>query len=186
VEATFRQYKSAIPPAVNVLHDAVWLAHKSITLPVSGGGKFAISSNGRAVVNTEGADATVWDANTSQELFSLDRATGSPAAKAVVFSPDGKAIATLVRGIVLLNDAGTGRQLLKLPAGANSNYVSLAISPNGAHLATGDEMGRVKVWEVATGRELHSFQAGNGKGRVSSLAFSPDEKRLPGPRSSAL
>jgi len=128
----------------------------------------------------------VFDARTGRKISESEFQRGNELSSetgtrfVVAFSPDGKAIATLVRGIVLLNDAGTGKQLLKLPASANSSYVSFAMSPNGAHLVTGDENGRVKLWDVATGRELHSFQAGNDKGRVSSLAFSPDEKRLLG------
>jgi WD40 repeat protein len=105
----------------------------------------------------------VFDARTGRKVSESefqrgDELSGETGTKSVVaFSPDGKAIATLVRGIVLLNDAGTGRQLLKLPAGANSNYVSLAISPNGARLTTGDEKGRVKVWEAASGRRVAQF-----------------------------
>ena len=49
---------------------------------------------------------------------------------------------------------------------------SVAFSPDGSHLASGGFEGRVKVWDVPTGKETLTFKATTGA--VMSLAFSPD------------
>jgi WD40 repeat protein len=51
----------------------------------------------------------------------------------------------------------------------------LALSPDGSILASGHQ-GSVRLWETATGKELHRFD--KLKGNVQALAFSPDGKVL--------
>lgn len=53
---------------------------------------------------------------------------------------------------------------------------SVAVSPDGATVASGDDGGTIKVWELETGRVLASLNAHDGE--VRALAFSPDGKRL--------
>ena len=52
---------------------------------------------------------------------------------------------------------------------------SVAFSPDGKMLATGDDHGTV-LWDLATGRQIRSFSASFGA--VNSVAFSPDGKML--------
>ena len=52
---------------------------------------------------------------------------------------------------------------------------SVAFSPDGTMLATGDEGGTARLWNVATGRQVRSLSTG---GNVYSVAFSPDGKML--------
>src|SRR5436309_1530473 len=70
-----------------------------------------------------------------------------------------------------------------LPAGAVSRFgtsrflnygrvFSVAFSPDGRTLAAGSWDGVVRLWEVATGKELHHF--GEQQTPVRSVAFSPD------------
>ncbi len=72
-----------------------------------------------------------------------------------------------------------------LPAGAIARFgvaryrnvgrvLSLAFSPDGKTLLAGAWDGSIRLWEVATGKELHQY-AGH-KGWVRSLAFAPDGK----------
>jgi WD40 repeat protein len=53
---------------------------------------------------------------------------------------------------------------------------SVAFSPDGKVLATGDFGGTARLWNVATGRQIASLPA--GPGAVGSVAFSPDGKVL--------
>jgi tetratricopeptide (TPR) repeat protein len=52
----------------------------------------------------------------------------------------------------------------------------VAFSPDGQRLASGSDDKTVKVWDVATGQELHTLKGHTGE--VNSVAFSPDGQRL--------
>jgi WD40 repeat protein/serine/threonine protein kinase len=57
-----------------------------------------------------------------------------------------------------------------------SAVLSVAFSPDGQRIASGGQDGVVKVWDAATGREVHSFRA--HQDHANGLAFSPDGRRL--------
>jgi WD40 repeat protein len=52
----------------------------------------------------------------------------------------------------------------------------LAISPDGKKLASGAWDGRIKLWDLSTGKERANFPAHSD--RVYALAFTPDGKAL--------
>jgi WD40 repeat protein len=52
----------------------------------------------------------------------------------------------------------------------------LAVSPDGKIAATGGDEKSIKLWDIATGKELKSLP--NQKGRIQALAFTPDGKTL--------
>jgi WD40 repeat protein/serine/threonine protein kinase len=54
--------------------------------------------------------------------------------------------------------------------------ISVAISPDGHRLASGDTGGTIKVWDTATWKEVRSLRA--HEGLVQGLSFSPDGRRL--------
>ncbi|MDQ2918598.1 MAG: WD40 repeat domain-containing protein, partial [Verrucomicrobiota bacterium] len=100
----------------------------------------------------------------------------------IVFSPDGKSIASgSENGRVTLWDATTGKEIW-------SNHVSpfpvtsVRFSPDGKLLAAGtaapyphNDPGVVKVWDLATKEEVASARP---KGVVLKIAFTPDGKTL--------
>ena len=53
----------------------------------------------------------------------------------------------------------------------------MAFSPDGKTLASGSDDGTVRLWDVATGRQIGAPLNGH-TGPVSSVAFSPDGKTL--------
>jgi WD40 repeat protein len=57
-----------------------------------------------------------------------------------------------------------------------TEVICQAFSPDGKQLASIDFSGKVKLWDVASGKEVSGFQAHSGP--TFMLAFSPDGKLL--------
>jgi WD40 repeat protein len=123
----------------------------------------------------------VWDATTSQEARTLRGHEGT--ISGVAFSSDGEHLASGShdRTVRLWDLSPEGRSR---PLGPHREPVwCVAFSPDGRRLASGsgdwqkkEQLGEVKVWDVATGRELWTRQA--HAGLVFGLAFSPDGRQL--------
>lgn len=60
--------------------------------------------------------------------------------------------------------------------GHRDKVVRLALSPDGTQMVSGAGDGIVRLWEVATGRELKRFHAHDGM--VHAMAFLPDGKQI--------
>jgi WD40 repeat protein len=98
----------------------------------------------------------------------------------VVYSPDGKRLATIGKdGTVKVWDAATGRELLNLPGTTpladSYGPQRLAISPDGALLASSDN-NLVKIWDSVSGQVLRTLSGHTAE--VWAVAFSRDGKRL--------
>jgi WD40 repeat protein len=141
-----------------------WPAHKKWVVAV------ALSPDEKLVASASGSSVFLWEAATGKrkEVF--------PDAKLPVsrllFSPDGKSLAVGYSREVRLFAVGSGKQRLRLAVEA----VSLAFSPDGTTLATGGKDGTAVVWEVASGRAVHTFPGHTGY--VLAVAFSPDGRTL--------
>jgi WD40 repeat protein/serine/threonine protein kinase len=97
----------------------------------------------------------------------------------VAFSPDGRRLATGgEENTVKICDVEKGGELLTTLKGHLGEVYTVAFSPNdeGRWIASGGEDSTVKVWDSRTGKLVHSFRGHTGL--ISSLAFSPDGKRL--------
>jgi RNA polymerase sigma factor (sigma-70 family) len=101
---------------------------------------------------------------------------------AIAFSPDGKLMACggydseKSNYFARLWDVETGEELRRYMHGKNGGIRNLAFSPDGKTLASGGDDARLRLWEVATGKEQFAFpKDGN---RIRSVAWSPDGKTL--------
>ena len=128
----------------------------------------------------------LWNVASGELLSKLTGPVGP--VKSLSVSLDATRVATVVEGFrVCLWDATSGvlkktcttrvddMDLTGTDSARRMNLVVL--SPDGACLATGDNVGRVHLWNAASGRSQGTLPAGF-RGAVRSMAFSPDGTRL--------
>jgi WD40 repeat protein len=144
--------------------------------------------DGRHVVSASvDAMVRVWDATTGRDVAPPIVVSPPPPAAGAsgAIRPDGRELANgATDGKVRLWDLETGR-VRTLP-GHNGTVVGLAYDRDGLRLASTSALGtsrsdarpggELKLWDVATGRELATPRRGIGVFRF--LAFSPDGHRL--------
>jgi WD40 repeat protein len=131
------------------------------------------SPDGRSIAAaTAGEGVVVWDADTGKRLghFLEKRHV-----YAVAFSPDGRILACPQRQIEFY-DTVTGNKLRTLAGHDGGMTMCLAFSPDGKLLASGGHDNLVRVWEVATGREIHKL-AGHTSA-VRGVFFASDDRTL--------
>jgi WD40 repeat protein len=135
-------------------------------------------------------EVKVWDAETGQEVFTIEAPADYDEQRTVAYSPDGKRLTHVSvspsdhkSSTMTMWDAQTGRELLTQKA--HGRVTMVAFSPDGKRLVTG--AGRfgntgalidreVRVWDAETGQELDSLK--RHANQVTSVAFSPDGSRL--------
>lgn len=91
---------------------------------------------------------------------------------AAALSPDGSRLALADGNDVTVSDPASGRVLV----GHIGPVTAIAFSPDGARIATASQDGSAKLWDAATGRELHTL-TGHASW-VSAVAFAPDGRML--------
>jgi Tol biopolymer transport system component len=131
----------------------------------------------------EDGNAKVWDARDGRPLFKLNRHRS--AVTAVSWSPDSKRLATgSADGTAIVWDMTRERALATLQGHTRAISV-VAWSPDGYRLASScagfgweghTDVGEVKIWDAAGGRELLTLKGHAGS--VQSVSWSPDGKRL--------
>jgi WD40 repeat protein len=90
-------------------------------------------------------------------------------------SPNGKIMAMTTGKNVVLFDAETGTIRHTL-TGHTNTVAGLAFSPSGEVLASSSLDHSVRLWNIATGKEIRTLTTSAPE--WSSVAFSPDGKRL--------
>jgi RNA polymerase sigma factor (sigma-70 family) len=151
-------------------------------------GAIAISPDGKTIAagivsGTVDGRIRLWETETGRLVREL-QGDKEQATAQLVFSPTGKMLAAhSERGdnAIALWDLDTGKVVRKL---LHANVGHVAFAPDGKTLASicfdGEAFGQpdaiLRLWEVATGKQLHQFQG--QRGGEQAFAFSPDGKVL--------
>jgi WD40 repeat protein len=117
--------------------------------------------------------------------------------RGVAATRDGKIVVSVADDIVArLWDAASGKLVHELRGHAEqtphhypSMLYAVAVSPDGRHVATGDKVGHVIVWDTATGKPVATVDAPemytwdptarrHSIGGIRALAFAPDGSQL--------
>jgi WD40 repeat protein len=149
---------------------------------------FSFSPDGRWLAaplyrdrETKALITKIWDATTGQEIRTLTGRDFPGAGRAyagqydqlsgVVFSPDGRFLASFWGNGIMIWDAHTGQERAAL-LGHHDSVATMAFSPDGGRLASGGYDHAVRIWDVMSGLELLTLRGHSDV--VQSLAFSPD------------
>jgi WD40 repeat protein len=142
----------------------------------------AFSPNGKTLATChDGWGIVLWDVATGKPSIQLgDRPKDTEQAQAVLFSGDGKMLASISGGLadVKLWNATTGKKVAELGSVRLASRIlsqPLAISPDGKTLAVADEGDdKVVLWDIATGKSIATLKLA----RVGYVTFSPDGKTV--------
>lgn len=91
----------------------------------------------------------------------------------LIMAPDGKMLAIGDREAIVLRELN-GKEIRRLIG--HDNAMSIAFSHDGKHLASGGADRLIRIWDVATGQVLETFDG--HRSEVAALAFSPDGEQL--------
>jgi RNA polymerase sigma factor (sigma-70 family) len=159
-----------------------------------GADHLAISANGKVVAatcNQARANGTniiyTWDVDAQKKLARIEAPTLF--FSNIALSPDGRLVAggggeaqpgepPGTETAVTLWEASTGKVFCSLKGHLHELRhpgASCEFSPDGRLLITGDSAGRLRLWEVATGQEMHRFE---GHRTFVMAHFSPDGRLL--------
>ena len=134
-------------------------------LPITDDSVLAMSfaPNGRYVAMGCEKHAVLWDLSEGKVQFEVE----APWTVALAVSPDSKIMTTAGVGGLRFWRTATGEGLGGIPV--QGSISSLAYSPDGKLIATGDSLGYLTVWEVGTNRKLWSAHLG-GSWKVDSVS----------------
>ena len=159
-------------------HVFTYRGHKDQVVMVawSPDGKRLASGGGNLDQNLKTSDTTVqvWNASDGSNIFTYHGHTN--AVEAVVWSPDGKRIASAsLDKTAQVWDAIDGGHRLTY-RGHSDQVFTLTWSPDGKYLASAGADKTVQVWDAADGK--HIFTYAGHTDQVLGVAWSPDDKRI--------
>ena len=177
-KTTYQADGIVLPLSKTVLRQSILGSRIRLTLRGHGDGvvfSVAWSPDGqRIVTGSDDMTAKVWDAETGQELLTLQG--HAHVIKSLACSPDGQRFVTgSADQTAKVWDAQTGQVLFTL-ADHDGAVISVAWSPDGKQILTGSWDQTAKVWDAETGWELSTLQGREGS--VQSAVWSPNGKRI--------
>jgi WD40 repeat protein len=153
-------------------------------------GKVAFSSDGKLLVCDVGSIVCLWDLAQGKEVRQLRSNADGKATLTAIVAPKGSPLA--VWGYedrsVRLFDANGVKEIRRFQGQGgekvkpSSPYgwahdIHARFSPNGKNLAIFRDVGRIELWDVASGKKLHTLTCDRSH-TPSFLAFSPDGTKL--------
>jgi WD40 repeat protein/transcriptional regulator with XRE-family HTH domain len=152
--------------ARNALHRAIPELHSVFNVAAHARGAVDVVFNpdGTRIASIgEDGTAKIWDAASGQLLLTLVNDSGE-LSSSVVFSPDGKILATSWVTQVILWDAYSGNELFTISGGSvnpETGYIlsvgHICFSPDGQFLAIANVEGMTKIWDVKARTEVLSI-----------------------------
>lgn len=141
----------------------------------------SFSPDGKYIVSTS-LDKTIriWQVDSLPGFFSVEKMKMIGTGKRTIFSNDGKKIISIsysdyYDNIIQIWDAKTGFELKRL-IGHKRTINSIALSPDGQHIASASSDKSIRIWDIETGELLSLIQGHNDE--VYAVAYSPDGKYL--------
>ena len=112
----------------------------------------------------------LWDVITREH-----KATLPGGARYITYSPDGKMLAGSGGTYITLWDIETQQQIRKI---RGRSYSRILFSPDGKTLASSDVDDKIRLWDIETGKNIHTFPKIAAVDK--SIAFSPDGRLIAG------
>jgi len=177
-----RELSAILPPKRTIKSDSVSATVSSIAFsPDCGKILFGCGLDGGDNISVLGL-LSLCDTVTGREIRAFSGYNAG--IQSAAYSPDGKQIISgSIDNTIKLWDADTGR-LIRIFSGHTFEITSVAFSPDGKQVVSCAGIGlenlnysvdsMIKLWDVASGREIKSFRGGG----TNSIVFSPDGKRI--------
>jgi WD40 repeat protein len=138
----------------------------------------AFAGDSRRLASLGAHDRTIriWDAATGRQLREIAGSQQFPVIGGIALTPDGK---TIIQGgdakpSLVLWDVATRKRLDRF-ADPGGPVMGIALSPDGRTLASSAFPGVLRIWDMASGKEVGSIPGSNP---ALPLAFSPDGRML--------
>ncbi len=145
--------------------------HESISVAFSPDGQSLATGRARIDVQLGKWGVTLWDWRTGEKRWTLDAE-----ASAMAFTSDADLVIASRLGPLLVVDGDAGGTIATMP-GHVGGTMRVAVSPDGATVATGGRDGLVRLWDTATWTQRLALP-GHDAGQVWAVGFSPDGQTL--------
>ena len=132
----------------------------------------AFSPSGNLLACAQDSCVELWDVSAGEEPVRRWAHDDGASAIDIVGDDERPLLALGGKDGVSLWRPGTESGAAVIPLDSSSPVGTLAFSPDGSRLASGDDVGRVRMWDVQKAEDLHST-AQEMRG-ISAIAMSPD------------